>query len=501
MKVSHFKTLTGVLLALFFAASCDEPIDIPVNVNLGVSPKEVTIPADGGRATVSFNSPLAWEASSTADWLQISPASGEAGDNIVLTLSATANQSTDQRTANVTVKVKDYQFQETVKVIQTGAEPPFVPSLEVSPTSFTVEAIGGEISFTVTSNTDWTAKANANWLTLRTTSGKEGSTKVVAVASVNDAMEARSATVTVACAEISKTVKVDQKAAEQKDITAFRGGIQDWADGGEITISSGSQSQAKETEWSLYLLAEDKVIPMEKGADGLLTAKVQDHYSTMRMFFLKDGEEVFGSVYYSAYIPGEDGVYTVPLILTASSAHAAYVPWDGPVGVTLDPATLTATFTELPLEWKSLGTALFTDGFITYIWDVEMGEMEVEIEQNGSSQEYRIRNPYAALYAAYPEEFDYYPDEAELIFVIKEDNNVYFKETCTGFVLQEYGMAWAMSAVPEVGFNSYSYYGAWDSATATVTYTQPTVLYLEGTDRYYLTNNAGLMKIVFPKGN
>jgi len=502
MKLSQSKTLTGVLLALFFAASCEDPIEIPVNVNLGVSPKEVTIPADGGRATVSFSSPLAWEASSTADWLKISPASGEAGDKIVLTLSATANESTDQRTANVTVKVKDYQFQETVKVLQTGAEPPFVPMLEVSKTSFSVEAAGGEISFSVTANTDWTALADANWLTLRTASGKEGTTTVVAIVSGNDDTKARSANITVSCADIRKSVKVDQSGADVwTEITGFRGSIEDWADGGEITIPSGSQNPAvQEDTWQVYMPVEEKLIDMTKAEDGLLTAEIMEHYPNMSMFLMRGGKDVFGSVYYRAFIPVSEGVYTSALALTTSLTHSLYVPVDGPVAITLDPVALTASFREIPQEWKTIGRCQFTDGFITDAWELEMGPMDVEIQKKGVIDEYRLVNPYSAMWEAYPEEFEY-REGGELIIRIKEDGTAYFKETFTGVILPEYGPAWVMSAVPEEGWSSYSYYGTWDQASSAAIFDQPGVIYLEGVGKYYLTNRSGQMKIVIPVAN
>ena len=131
------KSLTGIVLGLVslgFLAACED-VDIPVNINLGVTPKEVTIPAEGGRATVSFNAPVAWEASSVADWLSLTPSSGEPGD-VTLTLSAGANEATEQRSASVTVSVtvSDKKISETVKVIQEGATPPPppTPSLEVS---------------------------------------------------------------------------------------------------------------------------------------------------------------------------------------------------------------------------------------------------------------------------------------------------------------------------------------------------------------------------------
>lgn len=499
MKLNNAKTLTGVLLALFFAASCEDVPEIPVNVNLGVTPKEVTIPAEGGRASVSFNSPLAWETSCSEDWLQISPGSGQPGD-IVLTLSAGANESTDQRSATVTVKVTGTQFSETVKVIQTGAEPPFVPSVELSQTSFDAGATGGELSVSVISNLDWSASADASWIRISPASGKEGTTAVTLTVAANQDLQSRSATVTFKGDGVSAALAVQQSAGTMTEITGFAGSIQDWADGGGITIPSGGQNPATEDSWQVFLPVEGRLLDMAKGQDGIFTAEIMDHYPTMRIFLVKEGKDVFGSVYYAAYMPGQDGVYTSALALTSNSAYSLYVPVDGPVSVSLDTKALSVSFREIPQEWKTIGSCRFTDGFITYIWDLEMGPMDVEIQKKGELQEYRLVNPYAELWKAYPEEFSY-EEGGDLVFRIKDDNTVYFKETYTGVILPEYGAAWVMSAVPEAGWSSYSYYGTWDQASSTVICDKPAVIYLEGVGRYYLTNSDGLMRIVLPAVN
>ena len=230
------KTLAGVLLALFFAASCEDLPNIPVSINLGVSPKEVTIPAGGGSATVSFTSPVAWQASSSESWLEISPASGEAGD-ITLTLTASVNETFDQRSATVTVTVPSANLSETVKVIQPGAEPPFVPSLEVSAESFNIAAAGGEFSVTSTSNVDWKAAPDADWITLTQNSGKAGATTIVATVAENKEAQARRATIKISGGELQKTVAVSQEAAPDQpndDVGGIGGDVNDWGEGGEI---------------------------------------------------------------------------------------------------------------------------------------------------------------------------------------------------------------------------------------------------------------------------
>ena len=91
-------------------------------------------------------------------------------------------------------------------------EPVVNPSLDVSKTSAAVEAEGGEVTVEVTSNVEWTAKADQDWVTVSPASGN-GSEKAVAVklnVEPNEAEEARTATVTISAEKLSKTVKVTQ---------------------------------------------------------------------------------------------------------------------------------------------------------------------------------------------------------------------------------------------------------------------------------------------------
>ena len=134
MSFQKSKSILGVLVVLFYAIACDTLPPLPDSVKLGVNPPEVTIPAEGGTATVSFSSPLVWQASSSESWLRITPLTGEAGD-ITITLSADENTAEEQRTATVTVSIVNYDRSETVKVIQLGKKaveptPPDPPAPE-----------------------------------------------------------------------------------------------------------------------------------------------------------------------------------------------------------------------------------------------------------------------------------------------------------------------------------------------------------------------------------
>ncbi len=93
-------------------------------------------------------------------------------------------------------------------------EPEVTPSLDVDKTTVSVAAEAGQATFNVTTNQDWTASADADWVSLNPNNGK-ASDKAVAVkvtAEDNTTEAQRTATVTVKAGTLSKTVKVTQAA-------------------------------------------------------------------------------------------------------------------------------------------------------------------------------------------------------------------------------------------------------------------------------------------------
>lgn len=95
-------------------------------------------------------------------------------------------------------------------------EPVDEPKLEVSKEAVALEATAAEATFEVTSNKDWTATADADWVTLDPASGAGAAEAVVVkvTAEDNETEEARTATVTVKAGELTKTVALTQAGTE-----------------------------------------------------------------------------------------------------------------------------------------------------------------------------------------------------------------------------------------------------------------------------------------------
>ena len=94
-------------------------------------------------------------------------------------------------------------------------EPEVTPELNVNKTEASVAAEGGSVAVQITSNVDWTAAADQNWVSVDPASGNGNATVTLTVAP-NETEEARTANVTVKADKLSKTVKISQagKAAE-----------------------------------------------------------------------------------------------------------------------------------------------------------------------------------------------------------------------------------------------------------------------------------------------
>jgi hypothetical protein len=171
-----------------------------VPCSYAVSPTVHSIAAAGGSASssVSTTSGCAWTVASSAPWLTItSGGSGSASGTV--TFAATTNTASTSRTGTLTIAGQ------TVTITQAAA-----CSYSVSPTSATVAAAGGTVSFNVTtaSGCSWSVTESAGWLTVTSANPSAGAgTATIAVAA--NTGSARNATLTVA----GQTVTVDQTSA------------------------------------------------------------------------------------------------------------------------------------------------------------------------------------------------------------------------------------------------------------------------------------------------
>ena len=99
-----FKSLLAILagVALFGACVEEDPINGGDGASISVHPSIVTIPKDGGSATIEIEALAAWSAEADSSWVSINPKSGDSGKSqVTITVEANVDAA---RSSNVTVK-------------------------------------------------------------------------------------------------------------------------------------------------------------------------------------------------------------------------------------------------------------------------------------------------------------------------------------------------------------------------------------------------------------
>lgn len=101
-----FKSFLLAAAAMLFAVACNETPEAPVDpeAQVAVMPLEVSYVANGGENAVSVVAKGAWTATPSAEWITVSPASGEAG-TVSVKVTAAKNEVTEAREGVVTFAV------------------------------------------------------------------------------------------------------------------------------------------------------------------------------------------------------------------------------------------------------------------------------------------------------------------------------------------------------------------------------------------------------------
>ena len=183
------------LMAGLAVVACEQEVFVP---HVDFPPTEVTIPTAGTEdlatpITVNFTANAAWTATLTgegaAEWLSISPKSGEAGE-AAIKLDALKNTGNENRTAAVEIAVEGLE-PIVVKVTQLQKNAIDVNAEDVYSVSFE----GGVVEIEVGANVAYTYEADAEWLVETKAYATDKLTFTVPAQEVNAA--ARTATVTV----------------------------------------------------------------------------------------------------------------------------------------------------------------------------------------------------------------------------------------------------------------------------------------------------------------
>ena len=151
------------------------------------STEELAFGIDGGTKSVEIDADVAWNASSSASWLAVTPEEGAAG-KAQLKITALANSSANSRNGFVYVKIGSVK-KLSIPVSQEGI------SLEVNGTLQNFAASGSDSQkLSVTANKEWKVLSSPEWVTVTPGEGSKGTTEVTVKAAENRSLNPRSAT-------------------------------------------------------------------------------------------------------------------------------------------------------------------------------------------------------------------------------------------------------------------------------------------------------------------
>lgn len=232
--------IASVLLAACMVSCKKDP---KVEDAVTIKTADATVPVEGGVVSISINASVPWTAKSSADWLSISPTSGEAGD-ATIKASVLKNENLDDRTAEVTVTAGTKSAKFTVTQSQKDA-------MVIDKVDYVVEADGGSVEIPVSSNVEYTVTVPeaVDWIHVVSTKGMVDSKITLSVdathlyefnedGSLDPEKIVRSAKVTVSSGALTQEVTVGQKTfAPYFDYEGEWSGLQ-WSfySGGPTTI-------------------------------------------------------------------------------------------------------------------------------------------------------------------------------------------------------------------------------------------------------------------------
>lgn len=245
------KASAFMVAAVVAFSSCEKKVDPSVTVN----PTEIAAEPAGDSYDVTVNANVAWTAEAQDKWVTVSPAEGVAGETKV-TVTVKKNNSEDARETSVTFAGEGAVA--TVAVKQFGKD-----VVSVDKKSYAATPAGGSDAVKVTSNTDWTATADADWVTVTPASGAAGETAVTVAVAANAGAEAREAKVTFVAGDAKAEYTVSQEAVS---VTLSQNSVNVAGEGADVkvTVTANAAWEATSSaEWITVTPAEGEAGAVE----------------------------------------------------------------------------------------------------------------------------------------------------------------------------------------------------------------------------------------------
>lgn len=141
--------------AMLFA--CEEPVPETTLSLDNAADATMNLSTEAAQKVVAFSTNAAWTAAADAEWITVTPAAGEAGTAIQLTIAVAANETYDNRAGKVTITAGEKVAEVVVNQVQVDEVN--VGDLEILYVGYE----GGEVELPVNHNIDYTVTSDADW--------------------------------------------------------------------------------------------------------------------------------------------------------------------------------------------------------------------------------------------------------------------------------------------------------------------------------------------------
>ena len=190
-----------VLAALAVAFVSCKPEPAAVEDSLQLSTATISAGSLAEQQTISFTTNTAWQMSSSAEWVTVTPDSGNAG-NATVTVSIAENTTFDSRSAKLTLTAGSKTSTWTVnqsylKVFEATSE-------------MNIGSEAQTLSLLINTNATFTAESDAEWLTVVATKAAPAEKTVTVSVAANPSIEARTAHLVVNSEAGSSTYAITQ---------------------------------------------------------------------------------------------------------------------------------------------------------------------------------------------------------------------------------------------------------------------------------------------------
>ena len=203
---------------------------------------ELEFEAEGGYKYVTVTANSAFSISEDASWISYTKYSNS------VRITASSSTITEERSADITIYLPNYDISKVVKVTQKA----FVPTLSIDVSEMSFDADGGSKYAYITTNATYNVSIDADWVTYT-----KSSNRVTITAAASTVAEERSANVIISLLNygIEKTVKVTQKAFEPILLVEDISTLEFDYNGGEriVSVTSNFDYQIDSAaEWIVY---------------------------------------------------------------------------------------------------------------------------------------------------------------------------------------------------------------------------------------------------------